>query len=105
MVRLASRQQQRATRWALPRPFHRTLKAALKSAGVGIAHAPDLRRMVRQILDSSDMRGATREDLVSSLQLALVEAAMELGFSPGPERNELLAKMVAVCQEELYRKD
>ncbi|MFL5483517.1 MAG: hypothetical protein ACJ8AK_15150 [Gemmatimonadaceae bacterium] len=39
---------------------------------------------------------------MSSLRLALVEAAMELGFPPGAERNELLARMVAVCQHELY---
>ena len=102
MVRLATRQSQRAARWVLPRPFHRTLKAALQSAGVGIALAPELRRVIRQILDSPDVAGASRDDLMSSLRLALVEAAMELGFQPGPERNELLARMVAVCQDEIY---
>ena len=104
MVRLATRQQARNVRWALPRPFHRTLKVTLQSAGIGIALAPELRRVVRQILDSPDAAGASRDDIMSSLRLALVEAAMELGFAPGPERNDLLARMVAVCQEELYRK-
>jgi hypothetical protein len=102
MVRLATRQQQRAGRWILPRPFHRTLKAALQSAGVGIALGPELKRLVRHILDSPDVVGVSRDDLMSSLRLALVEAAMELGFPPGAERNELLARMVAVCQDELY---
>jgi len=102
MVRLATRQRPRATRWVLPRPFHRTLKAALQTAGVGIALAPELRRVVRQILDSPDAVGVSRDDLMSSLRLALVEAAMELGFPPGHERNELLARMVAVCQDEVF---
>jgi hypothetical protein len=102
MVRPATRQQPRATRWLLPRPFHRSLKAALQNAGVGIALAPELRRVIRQILDSPDALSASREDLMSSLRLALVEAAMELGFPPGPERNELLARMVGACHDEVY---
>lgn len=103
MVRVASRQPApRATRWVLPRPFHRTLKAALQSAGVGIALAPELRRVIRQIVESPDATGVSRDDLMSSLRLALVEAAIELGFPPGAERNELLARMLAVCQDELY---
>ena len=101
MVRLATTKPHRAARWALPRPFHRTLKAAMQRAGVGITLAPELRRIVRQILDSPDAIGASRDDLMSSLRLALVEAAMELGFPPGHERNELLARMVAVCQDEV----
>ena len=105
MVRVATRQQQRAVRWALPRPFHRSLKEALQRAGVGIVHAPELRRVVRQLLDSPETRGATRDDLLASLRLVLVEAAMELGFSPGPERTELLARRVAVCPEGIHRKD
>ena len=102
MVRLATRQQQRTTRWALPRPFHRTLKAALQSAGTGIARPPELRRIIRQIVDSPEALGVSRDELMSSLRLALVEAAMELGFAPGAERNELLARMVAVCHDEAY---
>jgi hypothetical protein len=86
----------------LPRPFHRTLKATLQNAGVGITLPSELRRVVRQILDAPEAMGASPEDLMSSLRLALVEAAMELGFPPGPERNELLARMVAVCQDEIY---
>lgn len=104
MVRVATRQARPGARWVLPRPFHRTLKAALQSAGAGIALAPELRRVIRQIVDSPDVAGASRDDIMSSLRLALVEAAMELGFPPGAERNDLLARMVAVCQEELYRK-
>ena len=103
MVRLAARpQQQRPMRWALPRPYHRNLRAALQSAGIGIALAPELRRVVRQLLDSPEVIGVSRDDVMSSLRLALVEAAMELGFPPGAERNELLARMVAVCQDEIY---
>ena len=103
MVRLATRQQQqRPLRWVLPRPFHRTLRAALQSTGIGIALAPELRRAIRQLLDSPEIIGASRDDIMSSLRLALVEAAMELGFPPGAERNELLAKMVAVCQDEVF---
>lgn len=102
MVRLASRQPQRTTRWALPRPFHRRLKATLQRAGASIAIAPELRRIIRHLLESSDVIGVSRDELMSSLRLALVEAAMELGFAPGPERNELLARMVAVCQDEVF---
>jgi len=102
MVRVATRQAQRTTRWALPRPFHRTLKAALQTAGVGIALAPELRRVVRQLLDSPEVIGVGRDELMASLRVSLVEAAIELGFPPGAERNDLLARMVAVCQDELY---
>ena len=102
MVRVASKGQSRDTRWRLPRPFHRNLKAALQSAGTGIALEPELRRLTRQILDSPEVIGVPRDRLMSSLRLALVEAAMELGFPPGVDRNELLARMVAVCQDELY---
>src|SRR5256885_4819360 len=102
MVRLAGTHQKRSGRWLLPRPFHRKLKATLQSAGVGITLSSELRRVIRQILDSPDAIGVSRDDLMSSLRLALVEAAMELGFPPGAERNELLARMVAVCQEEVH---
>jgi hypothetical protein len=103
MVRVAAGHQKQTTRWVLPRPFHRTLKAALQSSGVGIALGSELRRVIRQILDSPDTIRVPRDDLMASLRLALVESAMELGFPPGAERNELLARMVAVCQEELYQ--
>ena len=101
MVRLATRQQPRNLRWTLPRPFHRTLKGALQSAGIGSALAPELRRVIRQLLDSPETIGVPRDDVMSSLRLALVEAAMELQLPPGAERNELLARMVAVCQDEM----
>jgi hypothetical protein len=102
MVRLATRQPQRAPRWALPRPFHRILKGALQNAGIGIGLEPELRRAIRRILDSPDITRVSHDELMSSLRLALVEAAIELGFPPGAERNELLTRMVAVCQHELH---
>jgi hypothetical protein len=43
------------------------------------------------------------EDFLIAFKLALVDAANELGIKPGPERDELLARLVTVCIEELYR--
>lgn len=105
MVRLSTRQQQRTPRWTLPRPFYRDLKTALQSAVVGMAYAPELRRVICQLLDDPDARGASRDDLMASLRVGLVDAAIELGLPPGGERNDLLARMVSVCHDEVYRKE
>jgi len=43
------------------------------------------------------------EDFLIAFKLALSNAANEAGLAPGPERNELLEKMVSACIEEFYR--
>jgi hypothetical protein len=50
-------------------------------------------------------RTHTAEDFLLAFKAALYDAAEHAGIKAGREREELLASLVSVCMEELYRPD
>ena len=101
MLRINNRQQPGSKSWTLPRPFYRPIKAALQKAGLGSTPRTELRQVVRQIVNSPEAFTARRDDVLASLRLALVEAAIELRLPPGLERNEFLGDLLAEVHNEL----
>src|SRR2546423_12690016 len=69
----------------------------------GLENTPrtELRQVVRQIVNSPEAFTARRDDVLASLRLALVEAAIELRLPPGLERNEFLGDLLAEVHNEL----
>lgn len=64
---------------------------------------PEQRSALRQICSAPERMSFAPEDYLIAFKLALVDAANELGIKPGPERNDLLSRLVTVYIEEFYR--
>ena len=60
------------------------------------------RSMIRQIA-LAGMSGSGPEQFLVAFKAALVDSANAQGLRPSVERNELLARLVSVFIEELYR--
>jgi hypothetical protein len=61
------------------------------------------RAIINQICSAPEKLTFAPEDFVIAFKLALTNAANEVGIRPGPDRNELLARLVSVCIEEFFR--
>jgi hypothetical protein len=61
------------------------------------------RAIIQQICSAPEKAAFAPEDFVIAFKLALTNAANEVGIRPGPDRNDLLARMVSVCIEEFFR--
>jgi hypothetical protein len=61
------------------------------------------RAIIHQICSTPEKLTFAPEDFVIAFKLALAEAADDAGIRPGPERNDLLARMVSACIEEFFR--
>ncbi|HVS59076.1 MAG TPA: hypothetical protein VHE82_00135 [Gemmatimonadaceae bacterium] len=90
-------------RWRLPQRQEELLRIALRLGGTGPTVTSDQRAIIRQICSAPEKRTFTPEDFVIAFKLALADAATDVGIRPGPERNDLLARMVSVGIEEFFR--
>jgi hypothetical protein len=90
-------------RWRLPPGHQELLRSVLDGAATGKNVTPEQRAVVRQICSAPEEMNLAPEDFLIAFKLALSNAANEAGLAPGPERNELLEKMVSACIEEFYR--
>ena len=61
------------------------------------------RAVIRRICSAPERQSFEPEDYLIAFKLALVDAANDAGILPGPDRNDLLAKLVSVYIEEFYR--
>jgi hypothetical protein len=61
------------------------------------------RAIIQQICSAPEKAAFAPEDFVIAFKLALTNAANEVGIRPGPDRNDLLARLVSVCIEEFFR--
>jgi hypothetical protein len=61
------------------------------------------RAIIHQICSAPEKLAFAPEDFVIAFKLALTDAANDVGLRPGPERNDLLTRMVSVCIEEFFR--
>jgi hypothetical protein len=71
--------------------------------GPGLPVTSAQRAIIRQICSAPEKLTFAPEDFVIAFKLALTDAANDVGIRPGPERNELLARLVSVCIEEFFR--
>ncbi len=65
--------------------------------------ASEQRAIINQICSAPEKLTFAPEDFLIAFKLALTNAANEVGMAPGPERNDLLARMVSICIEEFFR--
>lgn len=90
-------------RWRLPPAHQQLLRSVLDGAATGKNVTPEQRAVIRQIYSAPEKKHFAPEDFLIAFKLALTNAANEAGLAPGPERNELLERMVSACIEEFYR--
>src|ERR1700687_2081226 len=91
------------SRWRLPEHHEALLLTALRSSGDGLPLTLEQRAIIRHTWSVPEKLMFAPEDFVIAFKLALTEAANEVGIRPGPERNDLLTRMVSVCIEEFFR--
>jgi hypothetical protein len=60
------------------------------------------RAAIRLICSAPERDRFAPEDFLIAFKLAIVDAANDAGIPPGPDRNELLARLVTVYIEEFY---
>jgi hypothetical protein len=79
------------------------LRTALARSGTGHTVTSEQRAIIQQICAAPEKLTFAPEDFLIAFKLALANAANSVGIPPGPERNDLLARMVSVCIEEFFR--
>jgi hypothetical protein len=103
MTRDSSGSSEQPSRWRLPRHQEELLRTALKLRGTGRTVSSEQRAIIHQICSAPEKLTFAPEDFVIAFKLALADAATDVGIRPGPDRNDLLARMVSVCIEEFFR--
>jgi hypothetical protein len=84
-------------------PSHRELlDDALKGARKQLVVTPQMRSAIKEICTSREKLAHEHEDSLIAFKLAVVDAATAAKILPGPERNDLLAKLVTTYIEEFY---
>jgi hypothetical protein len=90
-------------RWRLPQQHEELLRTALRLSKPGHSVNSEQRALIRQICSAPEKLTFAPEDFVIAFKLAITNAANEVGIRPGPERNDLLSRMVSICIEEFFR--
>jgi hypothetical protein len=90
-------------RWRLPQQHEELLRTALRLSAKGHGVTAEQRGIIRQICSAPEKLAFAPEDFVIAFKLALTNAANEVGIRPGPDRNDLLARLVSICIEEFFR--
>ena len=91
------------SRWRLPQHHEELLRTALRLGGTARAVSSEQRAIIQQICSAPEKAAFAPEDFVIAFKLALTNAADDVGIKPGPDRNDLLARLVSVCIEEFFR--
>lgn len=90
-------------RWKLPPSHQELLRTALRRSVSAGSVTSEQRTVIRAICRAPERHRFEPEDFLIAFKLALVDAANAVGISPGPERNDFLARLVSVYIEEFYR--
>jgi hypothetical protein len=90
------------SRWRLPPGHLEKLKSTL-TLGVTRHVTPEQRAAIRQLCASPERWSYAPEDFLIAFKLAIVEAATAMKIPAGPERNDLMARLVSAYIEEFYR--
>jgi hypothetical protein len=72
-------------------------------SGPGLPVTSAQRAIIHQICSAPEKLTFAPEDFVIAFKLALTDAANDVGLRPGPERNDLLTRLVSLCIEEFFR--
>ncbi len=103
MTTYSNRPNAQPLRGRLPQHHEELLRNALRLSGNGRAVSSEQRAIINQICSCPEKFTFAPEDFVIAFKLALTNAANEVGIRPGPERNDLLARLVSICIEEFFR--
>jgi hypothetical protein len=76
--------------------------AALRAQSDRAAAAFGQRQAIRELCLSCGQQGQSPEELLIAFKTALIETANDDGMAYGPERSELLSRLVSLFIEELY---
>jgi len=77
------------------------LRAVLGGAS-NVVVSSQQRAAIRQICSAPERDRFAPDDFLIAFKLAIVDAANDARIPPGPDRNELLARLVTVYIEEFY---
>jgi hypothetical protein len=91
------------SRWRLLPNHLEELTDALRGGGERKSVTAEQRRVIRTICSTPERFNYTPEDFLIAFKLAIVDAANAANLPAGPDRNDLLAKLVSVYIEEFYR--
>jgi hypothetical protein len=91
------------SRWRLPPAHLERLTDALRGSRARKNVTAEQRIVIREICSTPERWNYTPEDFLIAFKLAVVDAANASGFPPGPDRNDLIAKLVTVYIDEFYR--
>ncbi len=75
----------------------------MSDGATGKTVTPEQRMVLRQICSVAERMSFEPEDFLIAFKLALADAANDVGVPPGPERNDLLARLVSASIEEFFR--
>jgi hypothetical protein len=78
------------------------LDKALRGARARLVVTPEMRDAIKEICTSREKLAHEHEDSLIAFKLAIVDAATAAEIRPGPERNDLLARLVTIYVEEFY---
>jgi hypothetical protein len=91
-------------RWRLPPSDQALLRSAMSDGATDKKSVTsEQRSILRQICSAPERRTFEPEDLLIAFKLALVDAANDVGITPGPDRNDFLSRLVTAYIEEFYR--
>jgi hypothetical protein len=91
------------SRWRLPPEYLEMLTAALRATRARKSVTAEQRVVISRICSSAERWNYSPEDFLIAFKLAIVDAANAAGLPAGPDRNDLLAKLVSVYIDEFYR--
>jgi hypothetical protein len=93
------------SRWQIPLTQLPVLEEALKSDVEQAKARRDQRRLVREICSLPEVRALPPEQFFVAFKQALSDAANDLGVPKGPERDQLLSRLLSISIEEFFHAD
>ncbi len=93
------------SRWKIPLTQLPVLKEALQSDVEQIKARRDQRRLIREICSLPEVRALPPEQFFVAFKQAVNDAANELGVPNGPERDQLLSRLMSTSIEEFFHTD
>lgn len=88
--------------WTIPSEQRENVRAVLHQKHTALVITSAERKAVRQICESALDGDASPQELLIQFKTAISEIADQGGIHPGPERSQLLERMVSICIEEYY---
>lgn len=93
------------SRWKIPLTQLPVLKEALQSDVEQAKARRDQRKLVREICSLPEVRALPPEQFFVAFKQAVSDAANDLGVPDGPERDQLLSRLLSISIEEFFHTD